>query len=76
MKVSTRGGYRSVAKSSLHQMNRSPSIEASNVQNAEQVNIAGEGAQQTNVHQKTTHGKKAKQGKSAARPSIRLASAK
>jgi len=45
------------------------------IQNAEQVNIAAEGAKQTNVQKKTKRGKKLKQPEPRARrPSMRLAS--
>lgn len=46
------------------------------VQNAEQVNIAGEGAKQTNVQKKAKRNKKPKQRERAPRPAIRLARAK
>ena len=43
------------------------------VQNAEQVNIAGEGAQQTNVQKKNRRAKRAMEQERTARPSMRLA---
>jgi len=43
------------------------------VQNAEQVNIAAQGASQTNVQKKTKRGENSKQRERATRPAIRLA---
>jgi hypothetical protein len=46
------------------------------VQNAQQVNVATEGSQQTNVHKPSKRHKKVKQSRKPLRPAISLASRK